>query len=237
MHLNVADWEILESLMIMLKIQNSVKTNDSEYAFTNLPFLRSRFLRDHNYKAIAYIDGLETLLLMSLGKYSMAEKKLLHLYSNLQQIEQNNLTSQCLDNLFWCYLLQEKFKEIDSMIQHLVSDHSDCSKISNLIFYPYCLYRLDKPDAALEWVICLRARKSRYPVIDNSLLDIQEDLILNRKKTFIRHADKLLNYYDKHNDQDMIRILLKMKIYYYESNSNLAEANKQWTYYVQQFES
>ncbi|MBD5424387.1 MAG: helix-turn-helix transcriptional regulator [Allobaculum sp.] len=145
--------------------------------------------RQRNYLRLMYLDFDEGVYLMSIGNYKEARSLFHQLQCSILPFSLSFLAPAIQDNLIWCYLMSQDFKQSLQKANQLEAQFGAFPN-SNLVFQVYCFYRLGKIQEGQE---ALKRLKYSFSASDQDLqiLNIFEPL-LNRALAPIADRPKLL---------------------------------------------
>ncbi|MDE5757465.1 MAG: helix-turn-helix transcriptional regulator, partial [Allobaculum sp.] len=148
--------------------------------------------RQRNYLRLMYLDFDEGVYLMSIGNYKEARSLFHQLQGSILPFSLSFLAPAIQDNLIWCYLMAQDFKQSLQKANQLEAQFGAFPN-STLVFQVYCFYRLGKIQEGQE---ALKRLKYSFSASDQDLqiLNIFEPL-LDRALAPIADRPKLLKVF------------------------------------------
>ncbi len=192
--------------------------------------------RQRNYLRLMYLDFDEGVYLMSIGNYKEARLLFHQLQRSILPSSLHFLSPVIQDNLIWCYLMAQDFKQSLQEASHLETQFGAFPN-SNLVFQVYCFYRLGQIQEGQE---ALKRFKSSLSTSEQDLkvLDIFQPLLdrtmtsgVERQKlfhVFCRRCERHWHQYLKTlpATRELAIFFLRIQLYELEQAEDYVEANR-----------
>lgn len=148
--------------------------------------------RQRNYLRLMYLDFDEGVYLMSIGNYKEARLLFHQLQRSILPLSLSFLSPAIQDNLIWCYLMAQDFKQSLQEATQLEAQFGAFPN-SNLVFQVYCFYRLGQIQEGQD---ALKRLKYSFSASEKDLqvLNIFEPL-LDRAIASAAESQKLLKVF------------------------------------------
>ena len=189
-----------------------------------------------NYLRLMYLDFDEGVYLMSIGNYKEARLLFHQLQRSILPLSLSFLAPTIQDNLIWCYLMAQDFKQSLQKANQLEAQFGAFPN-SNLVFQVYCFYRLGKIQEGQE---ALKRLKYSFSASEQDLqvLNIFEPLLAGAVAS-LAERQKLLKVFctrcERHWRQyletlpatrELAIFFLRIQMYEVEQMEDYEEANR-----------
>lgn len=214
--------EITE-LLLALQIQLLILEGRLGEVFPLIYQLKDSYYRQRNFWRLTPLSSIEACCLMRANDYRSAKKVLKTEYQKLTGSAEIRTRRAFLDNLIWVHLYLEEFEEALKFMDELLLMGPAGS--TNCINRPYCLYRLQESEAAIESVKTLRNDPS-LTKYDLKILQAYESLIRGKTKTYLNQSRKLIEQTIQEHSCEETKFFLQCELQYLDSIGEIEYGNE-----------
>lgn len=219
--------EVGDKQIYCLVQHQALKLSESTFnhfqSFSLINELKNIYASDHNFRRLISLSNLEACLHMCLNDYEPAQEILFKILDKSSCDLNGYLSATIIDNLIWCKIQISEFKSAIELMSVLENDVGVNLRY-NIIFMPYCQYRIGLEKEALETITKLLSKA--HDIESRQYLRMFKALIADHSKTFLRESESLVSRMLKHNDYDTGRFILKIRARFAHNHGELELENE-----------
>lgn len=202
---------MITTLVQYMDLKLSIEMGEVKNIYDLISVVRDGLIRDKNYHRLFNLDRLEAVYFMLIGNYEQADSSLEELQRSLDGMHLTFLRRSIFENRIWCTLMCSDFSKCLDLIDRFESSFS-VDSTSNAIFKPYCMYRMNSSSNYEKELESLQTYQSMFKNDPDALkmVEIMQDLICGRTKTFYRKCLAYVNRLIKKENEHLAQLFIQI---------------------------